>query len=193
MMKSKRAQLSRRAKIVELIQREPGITSAEIAEKLGLESTAKVSTALWPDVKRGRVMVERINRNGQTMNAHYLPDQVPPDAVERIQQKLVDAKSVIPIAKPDDARTSVFDNRPRKAKPRQSVGKRASVVRPTPIGDAVASMSSPVDFACAVTNDGSLVLMREGIIRFSLSCVEAATLQNYLIKRATANFFANGS
>ncbi|MGS1045082.1 hypothetical protein ACVCII_18575 [Burkholderia glumae] len=62
MMKSKKEQLSRRAKIVELIKSRPGITSGEIAEKLALDNSTKVSTAIWPEVRAGRILVERINR-----------------------------------------------------------------------------------------------------------------------------------
>ncbi len=188
MMKSKKEQLSRRAKIVELIKSRPGITSAEIAEKLALENSTKVSTAIWQDVKAGRIMVERINRNGQTMNAHYSPDDVPPDAVERIQQKIVDAKNVVPIAKSDDTRISVFDTKRLKTKRKPSVAKTAPAAlhATTPI-----QKIGPSGFACAVTNDGSLVLMREGAIQLSLSSVEATTLQSYLVKRAAASLFAS--
>jgi hypothetical protein len=42
-----------------------------------------------------------------------------------------------------------------------------------------------------VTNDGSLVLMREGQVQFSLSSTEATTLQSYLVKRAAASVFAS--
>nr|WP_175800268.1 hypothetical protein [Burkholderia anthina] len=191
-MKSKKELLSRRAQVVQLIKHQPGITSAEIAEKLGLENSTKVSTSVWPEVRAGRVLVERINRNGQTMNAHYMSDDVPPDAVERIQQKIVDAKSVIPIAKSDDARTSVFDNKGLKAKRKPSGSQRTPATLPTTSKAAVpASKIETAGFACAVTNDGSLVLMREGSIQFSLSSVEATTLQSYLVKRAAANLFAS--
>ncbi|WP_175886044.1 hypothetical protein [Burkholderia sp. BCC0044] len=111
-----------------------------------------------------------------------------PDAVERIQQKIVDAKNVIPIAKSDGARSSVFDTKQLKTKRKPRVAQRAPaaphVTTPLPkIG--------PAGFACAVTNDGSLVLMREGTIQFSLSSIEATTLQSYLVKRAAASLFAS--
>lgn len=188
MMKSKKEQSSRRLQIVELIKLHPGITSAEIARKLHLENSTKVSTAVWPSVKAGRVMVERIVRDGTTMNAHYLSEDVPPDAVERIHQKIVDAKNVIPIAKSDDARTSVFDTKRPKTKRKPSVAKPVQAPRhaTTP-----APKMGAAGFACAVTNDGSLVLMREGTIQFSLSSVEATTLQSYLVKRAAASIFAS--
>lgn len=46
-------------------------------------------------------------------------------------------------------------------------------------------------FTCALTNDGSLVLIREGQIQFSLSNDEAVMLQSHLVKRAAASFFAS--
>ncbi|SDR02592.1 hypothetical protein SAMN05443026_2507 [Burkholderia orbicola] len=188
MMKSKKEQLSRRMQAVEMIKRHPGITSAEIAEKLELENSTKVSGAVWPEVRAGRVLVERIVRNGTTMNAHYMADDVPPDAVERVQQKIVDVQNVIPIAKSDDARTSVFDTKRLKTK------RKPGVAKPAPAAPHVTTplpKIGPAGFACAVTNDGSLVLMREGTIQFSLSSVEATTLQSYLVKRAAASLFAS--
>lgn len=191
-MKSKKQQVTRRVQVVELIKRQPGITSAEIAEKIGLDNSTRVSSAVWPEVKAGRVLVERIVRNGTTMNAHYMSDDVPSDAVERIQQKIVDAKNVIPIAKSDDARTSVFDTKRLKTKRKPTVAKPApSTHHVTAHATTPAPKVGPAGFACAVTNDGSLVLMREGLIQFALSSVEASTLQNYLVKRAAASLFAN--
>ncbi|WP_323118873.1 winged helix-turn-helix domain-containing protein [Burkholderia alba] len=192
MMKSKKEQLSRRAKVVELIKRQPGITSAEIAEKLGLDSSTKVSTSIWPEVKSGRVLVERISRNGKTMNSHYLPDQVPPDAVERVQQKIVDASSVIPIAKSSDTRSSVFDNKPRRTLRKLGATKHLPHGQPSTVSAVTSSLQiGPVGFACAVTHDGRLVLIREGQIQFSLTDYEATMLQSYLVKRAAANFFVS--
>ncbi|WP_420956611.1 hypothetical protein ACNSZH_32680 [Burkholderia gladioli] len=192
MMKSKKELLSRRLQAVEIIKRHPGITSAEIAEKLELENSTKVSGAVWPEVRAGRVLVERIIRNGTTMNAHYMSDDVPPDAVERIQQKIVDVKNVVPIAKSDDTRTSVFDNKPRKAKRQPSATKRLSAAQPIVVNATPPTPKLGLSgFACAVTNDGSLVLMREGQVQFSLSSTEATTLQSYLVKRAAASVFAS--
>ncbi|MBR7969071.1 hypothetical protein [Burkholderia cenocepacia] len=192
MMKSKKEQISRRLQIVELIKRQPGITSAELARKLNLENSTKVSTAIWPSVKAGKVLVERIVRDGTTMNAHYLSDDVPPDAVERIQQKIVDAKNVIPIAKSDDARSSVFDTKRLKTKRKPRVAKRAPAApHAAPHATTPIPKVGPAGFACAVTNDGSLVLMREGAIQFALSSLEATTLQSYLVKRAAASLFAS--
>ncbi|CAG4911655.1 winged helix-turn-helix domain-containing protein [Paraburkholderia saeva] len=189
MTTSKKQLQSKRAQMHALIQANPGITSGEIAERVGLDSASKVTTALWKAVRSGRILTERVEQNGRFMNAHYLPDQVPPDAVERINQKLVDAKDVIPAAKSPTARNSVFDV-PRAEKAKKPSGRRAAL--------EIASPSTPSDapvrlrgFACAVTNDGCLVLMRQGQIEFSLSDVEAATLQSYLLRRAAANVFAN--
>ncbi|MGU3777528.1 hypothetical protein [Burkholderia metallica] len=192
MMKSKKELLSRRMQAVEMIKRHPGITSAEIAEKLELENSTKVSGAVWPEVRAGRVLVERIVRNGTTMNAHYMSDDVPPDAVERIQQKIVDAKNVIPIAKSDDARTSVFDTKRLNTKRKPSILKPAPAAAPAaPHASTPLPKLAPAGFACAVTNDGSLVLMREGTIQFALSSIEATTLQSYLVKRAAASLFTS--
>lgn len=193
MAKTKKALLSRRVEIVELIRREPGITSAELATRLGLASSTTVSSAIWPSIKSNQILVERITKDGKAMNAHYHPDQVPPDAVERIKQKLVDASEVIPMAKASDARNSVFDvpgakRRVKRHTPRKTTGRPSSdaapaAAKPTPVASR--------NFACAVTNDGTLVLMRAGEIQFSLSDIEAATLQSYLVKRAAASLFAS--
>lgn len=195
MQKAKKQLQSRREEIIELVKAHPGITSAEIAVKLGLENSAKAATAAWPAIKRGQIVVERISKDGQTKNAHYHPDQVPPDAVERIQQKLVDASEVIPISKAKDARNSVFDV-PRKQAARKSARKVPRRIQKTveSINDTVPTSRpsrAPSGFACAITNDGSLVLMRQGQVEFALSDAEAATLQSYLVKRATANLFAS--
>ena len=193
MANSKKRLQGRRDEMIALIKAEPGITSAEIAERLGLANSSKVSTALWTWIRSNRVMVERITRNGKTMNAHYLPDQVPPDAVERINQKLVDVKDVIPAVKAAGSRNSVFDvPGTKKTGGKRSSRKRASPTGSTPVVSAGSSASSMSrGFACAVTNDGSLVLMRAGQVQFSLSDAEASTLQSYLVKRAAASLFAS--
>lgn len=193
MAKTKKVALSRRAEIVELIKQQPGITSAEIASRLGIANSTKVSSALWPSVKSNRILVERITKDGKAMNAHYHPDQVPPDAVERIKQKLVDASEVIPMAKAADARNSVFDVPGAARRGKKRVAGKAPTRTPSA---AVPVATKPVlpasrSFACAVTNDGTLVLMRAGEIQFSLSDIEAVTLQNYLVKRAAASLFAS--
>lgn len=195
MQRAKKQLQSRREEIIELVKAHPGITSAEIAIKLGLENSTKAATAAWPAIKRGQIVVERVSIGGQTKNAHYHPDQIPPDAVERIQQKLVDASEVIPISKAKGARNSVFDV-PRKAKPRRtknSASRKVQAAVPPASSTVVAQRPAfaPTGFACAITNDGSLVLMRKGQVEFALSDAEAATLQSYLVKRAAANLFAS--
>lgn len=195
MQRAKKQLQSRREEIIELVKAHPGITSAEIALKLGLENSTKAATAAWPAIKRGQIVVERVSIDGQTKNAHYHPDQVPPDAVERIQQKLVDASEVIPISKAAGARSSVFDV-PRSRATRRS-NKKASRRPQSPKTTTATAVAVPrpapaaPGFTCAITNDGTLVLMRAGEIQFSLSDLEATTLQTYLVKRAAANLFAS--
>ncbi|WP_124800768.1 hypothetical protein [Paraburkholderia phosphatilytica] len=112
-----------------------------------------------------------------------MSDQVPPDAAERINQRIIDASEVIPAVKSADARNSVFDV-PKQKRPRKS-GSKHPTTTPTPAAGV------PRVFSCAIANDGSLVLMRGGRIELSLSDTDAATLQSYLVKRATANLFAS--
>ncbi|MFM0724823.1 hypothetical protein PQQ53_14160 [Paraburkholderia strydomiana] len=192
MAHTKKALLSKRAEMISLIGQHPGITSAEIAERLALESSNKVGTALWTAIRAGRVMTERVERNGRWMNKHYLPDQVPPDAVTRVKQRIVDASEVIPPPGALSAPTSVF-NGPRKPKhtkrpTRKVTASPAAPSRPVPQPKVVEQLQS---FSCAVANDGSLVLMRGGRIEMSLPEVDAAVLQSYLVKRAAASLFAN--
>jgi hypothetical protein len=179
---NKKQILNKRAKLLELIKDKPGITSPELAEQVGFDSSSKVTTALWQRVRSGQIVTERVVRDGYNVNAHYMADQVPPDAVERINQKRVDASEVIPMVKSADARNSVFDV-PKPTKQKSQPKAEVTSSRQT-------TARSP-GFACALTSDGSLVLIREGQIEFSLSGAEAATLQSYLVKRAAANLFAS--
>lgn len=200
-MNSRKKQLQgKRGQMLELIRQHPGITSGELAEKVGMEGSSSVSSAMWTAIRLGHIMVERVIRNGKSTNAHYHPDQVPPDAVERVQQKLVNASQVIPISKANDIRSSVFDvpgakQRRKKHAPRKAPSRAPAAAPALPATARAtassASSASPRNFACAITNDGSLVLMRAGEIQFSLTDVEAATLQSYLVKRAAANLFAS--
>jgi hypothetical protein len=191
LMKSKKPAQTKRNAIMDLIRDNPGITSQEMATRLGFSNTTRVTGAVWKEVRANRVIVERISKDGNSMNAHYLSGQVPPDAVERISQKLVSAEDVIPEVKSPGARNSVFDV-PGTAKIRRKRATSKAVTRdPAPVKMTPPTRSKTAPFACAVTNDGSLVLMREGQIQFSLSDVEATTLQNYLVKRAAANMFAS--
>lgn len=175
---------TKRAAMFEMIKQQPGITSGEIAERLGMRDKADVSNALWKAMRSGRIVAERVMHQGRHQNSYYMADDLPPDAAERIQQRTVEAKDALPLAKAPSARNSVFDIpgniAPLKPEPRRTPAKAPAV-------------SKKVDgsFACAVTSDGSLVLMREGQIEFSLSGPDAATLQSYLVKRAAANLFAS--
>lgn len=191
MTKSKQQLQTKRAAMMTLIGQFPGITSAEIAEKLELGSSNKVGTALWTAIRSGRVLTERVERNGRWMNKHYLPDQMPVDAVVRVKQKIVDASDVIPPEAIRSAPNSVF-NGPRKSthakkRPlRRSKAKTGPAPQSTPLPQTVERKQS---FSCAVTNDGSLMLMRGGRIEMELTEVDAATLQSYLVKRAAASVF----
>ncbi|WP_106306338.1 winged helix-turn-helix domain-containing protein [Paraburkholderia sp. BL18I3N2] len=192
MANTKKAVLSKRSRLIELIKAKPGITSRELAEQVGFDSSSKVTTALWHRVRSGHIITERVPHNGFNVNAHYMADQIPPDAVERINQRLVDAADVIPAAKSPEARNSVFDvpSIKRSAK-RPNKQPSPSRLHPPMTPTSVSSRATSREFACAITNDGSLVLMRAGEIQFSLTDVEAATLQSYLVKRAAASLFAN--
>ncbi|WP_017776664.1 hypothetical protein [Paraburkholderia kururiensis] len=182
-MAAKKRISSKRAEMIEVVRQFPGITSAEIAQRLGIDTAIRVSNALYTNIKAGRIVTERIERNGHYMNAHYMSDQIPPDAVERISQKLVDASEAIPAAKSPSARNSVFDV-PKAARSRKPVSKRAATT-------LALTTDVPRTFSCAIANDGSLVLMRGGRIEMSLPQADAAALQQYLVKRAAANFLAS--
>ncbi|REE17963.1 hypothetical protein B0G71_0940 [Paraburkholderia sp. BL27I4N3] len=190
MANTKKTSQSKRAEMIALIGQYPGITSADIAQRLGLESSNKVGPALWTAIKGGRILTERVERNGRWMNKHYLPDQVPPDAVTRVHQRIVDASEVIPPPGALSAPTSVFNG------PRKSPKRKWPVHHRAASGSKVIDVQTPAPksasrFACAITSSGNLVLMRAGEIQFSLSDAEAATLQSYLVKRAAANLFAS--
>ncbi|MFX1766389.1 winged helix-turn-helix transcriptional regulator [Paraburkholderia sp. A1RI-2L] len=176
-MNTKQLQTKRGA-LIELIRQNPGITSSELAERMGTD-TSKVTTSLWNYVRAGKIMTERVERDSRYVNAHYMADQAPPDAVERINQRIIDANEVIPSGRSHGTRNSVFD-----------VPQPLAAKRSTASGSSKGVGASD-DFACAITNNGSLVLMRGGEIQFSLTEREAATLQAYLVKRAAASFFAN--
>jgi hypothetical protein len=182
-MATKKQIVGKRGEMIELIRRHPGISSAELAQRVGISSASKVTTALWQYVRNGKLMTERAEIDGRWMNRHYMADQVPPDAAERINQKLVAAEDVIPMTKSVGARNSVFDVGETTKKKSGGTKVRKLPTSPT--------QPRPSGFACAVTSDGSLVLIREGQIEISLSGAEAATLQAYLVKRAAASFFAN--
>ena len=178
---------TRRAAIVTAISEHPGITTAELASALGVESKV-ISNAVWTVAKAGKVVSERIVRDGTHMNAYYLPEQVSAETVERVNQKLVDASNVLPIAKSATSRNSAFDvpRKPRSTKKRSRQPTMRATVTP------IAPVATPIpSFACAITSDGSLVLLREGRIQFSLSDAEAGTLRRYLLKAAAASALAS--
>jgi hypothetical protein len=193
MTKSKQQLQTKRAAMMTLIGQFPGITSAEIAERLELGSSNKVGTALWTAIRSGRVLTERVERNGRWMNKHYLPDQMPVDAVVRVKQKIVDASDVIPPEAARSAPNSVF-NGPRKpahTKKRPLRGSNAKTVAVPQSTHLPQSVERTLTFSCAVASDGSLMLMRGGRIEMSLPEVDATALQSYLVRRAAATLLAS--
>lgn len=193
MKKAVKVLQTRRATITKAVAENPGITTAELAALIGVDSSKLVSNAVWVLLKSGKLFAEQIVRDGHHMNAYYIPDQVGADSVSRIRQKLVDAADVIPTPRSRSIANSVFDV-PRAAKRRSKVRVHSSLPNQVSTHPAVNSTQTlkpaTPTFACAVTNDGSLVLMREGHIEFFLSDIEAQALQRYLMKRAAANVFA---
>ncbi|MFM0049887.1 hypothetical protein [Caballeronia grimmiae] len=189
------ASAEQKAAMVELVKAEPGITSAEIASRLGLQSSKPVPSALSQDLRSGRIVTEHGVVNSRHVSALHLPEQVYAETVERIRQSVVDAENVVPIAKKATARSSVFDV--SKALTRRSTwrrGKRSAKHHAKPIvsaGNARDIHVAPQDFACVVASDGRLMLMRRGQNEPALSDVEAATLQRYVVQRAAVNLAAN--
>ena len=191
MQKASKKLPSRRAEILALIKERPGITSGEIAEQLGIAVVNKITTDMWPSIKSGRVLTQRVLRNGRHVNAYYMADQITADSVTTVNQRIVDAHEVIPPALGPDVQTSIFGAhvKPHRAKSRAKAVRAAAPIEPRA---APASRSTSInDFSCAIASDGTLVLIREGQIQFSLTDAEAATLQRYLMKRAAASLFAN--
>lgn len=182
-MAAKKQILSKRAEMIQLIKAHPGISSAELASRVGIVGASKVTTALWQYVRSKKIVTERAEIDGRWMNRHYMSDQVPPDAAERINQKIIDAGEAVPVPKSPEARNSVFDV-PKAARSRKPVSKRAATT-------LTLTTDVPRAFSCAIANDGSLVLMRGGRIEMSLPQADAAALQQYLVKRAAANFLAS--
>jgi hypothetical protein len=192
MQKASKKLPSRRAEILALIKERPGITSGEIAEQLGIAVVNKITTDMWPSIKSGRVLTQRVLRNGRHVNAYYMADQITADSVMTVNQRIVDANDVIPPALGPTAQTSVFGGHGAKSHPGKSRGKEARAAVPIEPKSVPASRSTSVNaFACAIASDGTLVLIREGQIQFSLTDAEAATLQRYLMKRAAASLFAD--
>lgn len=194
MKKAVKVLQARRDAILTAVTERPGVTTAELASIIGVDGTKFVSNAMWQLLKSGKVLAEQIVRDGRHMNAYYRPERIGSDSVARVRQKLVDAAEVVPMHRSKTVPNSVFDvpratrsGKKRTARKAPALPQAAPAATIPPEPPAIAARR----FACAVTNDGSLVLMREGQIEFSLSDIEAATLQNYLLKRAAANLFAN--
>jgi hypothetical protein len=184
-MATQKMMQSKRAEMIELIKAHPGISSAELASRVGINSASKVTTALWQYVRNGKIVTERAEIDGRWMNKHYMADQVPPDAAERITQRIVDASDAIPAVKSPQARNSVFDVPSPHKQQRMTSQPQASSFQ------TMRRMSTT--FACAVTGDGGLVILRDGAIETSLSEVETMKVQACLMKHAAARFFATMS
>jgi hypothetical protein len=192
MQKASRKLPSRRAEILAVIREHPGITSGEIAQRLGIAQVGKITTDMWQAIRSERVLTERVLQNGRHVNAYYMPDQITGDSVTKVNQRIVDANDVIPPSLGPDVQTSVFGARnvkSQRGKSRAKASRAAAPAGPTsvPVGRPISASG----FACAIASDGTLVLIREGQIQFSLTDAEAATLQSYLMKRAAASLFAN--
>ncbi len=181
-MATKRQILSKRAEMIELIKMHPGISSAELAQRVGINGASKVTTALWQYVRNQKIVTERAEIEGRWMNRHYMADHVPPDAVERITQRIVDASDAVPAVKSPQARNSVFDV-PHASKVKTNT-------RAPQSEKSVSVVRQASRFACAITGDGGLVLMRDGAIESSLTEGETSQVQACLMKLAAAKLFA---
>jgi len=182
-MATKKELTTKRDEMRMAIKQHPGITSTEIAGRVGVITPTLVTSALWKDLRSGRIRAELVERNGRKVNTYYMPEDLPADAVERIQQHRVDARDK-PITKPTSARNSVFDVPGTQAKPRRAA-------RRAPVSMIEVTPSAPMSFACAITSDGRLVLMRDGSVEVSLTENETLTVQACLMKLAAAKFFAS--
>ncbi len=181
-MATKKLIQGKRAEMIELIKAHPGISSAELASRVGINSASKVTTALWQYVRNEKIVTERAEIDGRWMNKHYMADQVPPDAAERITQRVIDASNAAPTIKSPQARNSVFDVPSPPKQQRASRQSQASAI------EAMSRMSAKFD--CAITGNGGLVLLRDGAIEVSLSESETLKVQACLMKLAAAKFFA---
>ncbi|WP_321844608.1 hypothetical protein [Paraburkholderia bannensis] len=200
MARASKRRPSRRAEILAVIRERPGATSAQIAEHLGITDPGKVTTDMWPSIRSGRVLTERIAQGARHVNAYYLPDQINGDSVTRVNQRVVDASEVIAPALGVTAQTSVFGGPVKKARKtkarRKPVARRAeSPAIPAEAGKSEQSAQTvPIHdtdgFACALGGDGQLLLIRGGRILASLSEVEAMALQKLLIRQKLASVVA---
>jgi hypothetical protein len=193
---------SRRAEILEVIRQRPGATSAQIAEHLGMADPSRVTADMWPLIRSGGVLTERVLQGARHVNAYYLPDQINGDSVTRVNQRVVDASEVIAPALGVTAQTSVFGGSIKKAskKARRKPNVRRSANSAGPIEAAmsgepgqVAADAGAGRFTCALGGDGQLFLIRGGQILVSLTEAEATSLQKVLIRQKLAGFFAGMS
>ncbi|WP_321870912.1 hypothetical protein [Paraburkholderia tropica] len=195
MVRASKRRPSRRAEILALIRERPGATSAQIAEHLGIGDPGKITADMWPSIRSGRVLTERIMQGARHVNAYYLPDQISGDSVTRVNQRVVDASEVIAPALGAAAQTSVFGSPAKKA--------RKTKARRKPVTRRAANQASPVDagksadvttcengFVCALAGDGQLHLIRGGQILASLTEAEAISLQKLLIGQKLLSVFA---
>ena len=121
-----------------------------------------------------------------------MADHIPPDAVERINQRVINATDIIPAAKSPQVRNSVFDV-PGGATENKKRTRRSSVRQPVEHASPARTNASQIvgsGFDCAITGDGGLVLLRDGAIEASLSELETLKVQACLMKLAAAKFFA---
>jgi hypothetical protein len=186
---------SRRAEILEVIRQRPGATSAQIAEHLGMADPSRVTADMWPLIRSGGVLTERVLQGARHVNAYYLPDQINGDSVTRVNQRVAPALGVT-------AQTSVFGGSIKKAskKARRKPNVRRSANSAGPIEAAmsgepgqVAADAGAGSFTCALGGDGQLFLIRGGQILVSLTEAEATSLQKVLIRQKLAGFFAGMS
>lgn len=197
MARASKRRPGRRAEILALTRERPGATSAQIAEHLGIADPGKITADMWPSIRSGRVLTERVMQGGRHVNAYYLPDQINGDSVTRVNQRVVDASEVIAPPLGVAAQTSVFGGpvkKARKAKVRRKpvVRRATSPVEVDKTGDGAqtASIRDTNGFACALNGDGELLLIRGGQILASLTEAEAASLQKLLIRQKLASVFA---
>lgn len=185
---------SRRAEILALIRERPGATSAQIAEHLGIADAGKITTDMWPSIRSGRVLTERVVQSGRHVNAYYLPDQINGDSVTRINQRIVDAKDTIAPALGASVQASVFGTpipkaRKARARPKPATHRASDTekkVKAVEVGQ-IAPPGEFAGFACALASDGRLLLIRDGRILVSLTDPEVTTLQSFLFGRKLAN------
>ncbi|NIE67039.1 hypothetical protein [Burkholderia sp. Ax-1719] len=162
----------------------------------------RVTADMWPLIRSGRVLTERVLQGARHVNAYYLPDQINGDSVTRVNQRVVDASEVIAPALGVTAQTSVFGGPVKKASKkarRKPVARRAAnsvgPVEAVVSGETgqVAAGAGAGSVTCALGDGGQLFLIRGGQILVSLTEAEAASLQKVLIRQKLVGFFAGMS